>query len=159
MPSYFTQARDVELSLLYYLDTSLTADWSGTTVVKTFKSAYAKDVNLPIVCVRLASTDTTYREVGATTLDNRYLLIVDMFTKSDGMRLDMSYYIKDKLKDGWVHYEHSHPSGSNTTLDRSANGRDQVSVWLTDTRVDPGDNADVKDLYRHSISVQVRKSS
>ena len=75
MPTYFRDSRNVELSLLYYLETNLNIDWAGTTVVKTFKSAYHKDVSLPIVCVRLADTSTVRREVGATTLENRYLMI------------------------------------------------------------------------------------
>ena len=159
MPSYFRTTRDVELSLLYYLDTNLTADWSGTSVVKTFKQVYEKDIPLPIVCVRLADTSSSYQELGATTLDNRYLLIIDIFSKSDGMRLDMADYVKDKLRAGWVHYEHSHPSGDNTTLSRTANGRDMVTDWVTDAKVDAFDNFDTKDQYRQSISIRVRSTA
>lgn len=82
----FREARNVELSLLYYLEQNLAADWSGTTVVKTFKKVYARDTALPIVCVRLADTSTTRLEVGSDTLDNRYLLVIDIFVSDDGMR-------------------------------------------------------------------------
>jgi hypothetical protein len=155
----FREARNVELSLLYYLEQNLAADWSGTTVVKTFKKVYARDTALPIVCVRLADTSTTRLEVGSDTLDNRYLLVIDIFVSDDGMRLDLTDYIKSKLKSGWVHYDHSKQSGSPSALVRSANGRDYVLDFVSDTRVDATDSADEKDQYRQSISVRVRKAS
>ena len=108
MASYFQQNRNVELSTLYYLETNLATDWSDVTVVKTFKQVYAKNINLPIVCLRLADTASKRLEIGSKTLDDIYLIIIDIFANSDGMRLDLAYYIKDKLKDGWVHYDHSH---------------------------------------------------
>ena len=157
--SYFRDSRNVELSLLYYLETNLNNDWSGITIVKTFKHAYATSVDVPIVCVRLADISTTRREIGATTLENRYLLIIDVFSRSDAQRLDLSDYIKDKLKDGWVHYTHSHPSGDNTSLDRVADGRDFITDFITDAKIDFGEGADEKDKYRQNISIRVRKSS
>jgi len=159
MPSYFRESRNVELSTLYYLETSLNTDWSGTTIVKTFKQVYADTVELPIVCIHLADASRKRQEIGSTTLDTRYLIAIDVFARSDSQRLDMGDYIVDKLKDGWVHYDHSHESGDNSSIARSANGRDYVTSIISDERVDIGDNADTKDKYRHSITVQVRKSS
>jgi hypothetical protein len=151
----FQQARNVELSLLYYLEQSIPADWSGVTVLKTFAQVYSKEKALPIVCARLADTQTERREIGADTLENRYLLIIDIFATDDGMRLDFSYYIKDLLKSGWIHYDHTSASG---TLSRTENGRDWVTEWITDARVDLGESADQKDRYRHTLSMRVRCS-
>jgi len=156
MPTYFSESRCVELSLLDHLDTNLAIDWPGTTVVKTFKQAYSSTINLPIVAVRLADTSTTRLEVGSTTFDNRYLLIIDIFAKSDGMRLDMADYIKTKLKDSWVNYTYSRASGSTTELGRIANGRDTVTDFVTDARIDFGDQVDTKDRFRQSISIRIR---
>lgn len=156
MASYFRESRNVELSTLYYLETNLTADWSGTSVIKTFKQAYSKDINLPIVCIRLADIGSTRREVGSTTLNNGYLIIIDIFARSDGQRLDLSDYILDKIKDSWVFYLHSHTSGDNTTLVRTANGRCSVEQFISNTKVEPFENTDEKDFYRHSISVRVK---
>jgi len=157
--SYFRESRNIELSLLSFLETNLNEDWSGITTVKTFKKAYSDDTSLPIVCVRLSDTNTTRREIGSTTLENRYLLIIDIFARSDAQRLDLSDYIKDKLKDGWVHYDHSHVSGDNTSLEQTANGRDFVTDFVMDARVDFGEATDEKDKYRQTISIRVRKSS
>lgn len=156
MPSYFRPTRNVELSTLYYIETNLNADWPGITTLKTFADVYAKDVNLPIVCVRLDDTATTLVEVGSTTLDNRYLIIVDLFCRSDGQRLDLADYLKDKLRLGWIHYDHSHVSGDNTSLSRIANGRDSVTEWVTDSKINIGETVDTKDKFRHNISVRVK---
>lgn len=156
MSTPFREPRNVELSLNYYLETNLTADWPGTNVIKTFAQVYDKDVSLPVVCVRLADIQTTRREVGSTTLENRYLIILDLFVTSDGMRLDLADYIKDKLKDGWVNYEHSHASGNNIVLLRNPNGRDFIVDFLTDSRLDFGETGSSKDKFRQTISFLVR---
>ena len=98
--SYFRNSRNMELSILYYLETNLAADWAGTTVVKAFKKVYAKEISLPIVCVRLSDTQNLRKEIGSTSLNPRYLIIIDLFCKSDAQRLDLADYIIDKLNDG-----------------------------------------------------------
>ena len=157
MTSYFREPRNVELSTLKYLEDSFTSDWSDITICKTFKQVYAKNTNIPVVCVRLADTDTVRLEIGSKTLENRYLIIIDVFARSDAQRLDIAGYIKNKLKDGWVHYDHGHVSGDNTTLELTANGRDNITEFVTDARIDFTETVDDKDKYRHNISVRVRK--
>ena len=159
MSPTFRTTRNVELSLLYALDTWISADWTGITILKTFADVYAKDVNLPIVCARLDDTATSLVEVGSTTLDNRYLIIIDIFAKSNGQRLDLADYIKDKLKDGWIHYDHAHSSGDPTVLTRTVNGRDNVTDWVTDSKINIGETTDTKDKYRHNISVRVKHTN
>ena len=159
MATTFRESRNVELSLLFYLDTNLAIDWPGTTLAKTFHQVFAKDVDLPVVLVRLADVDSTRREVGSSTLENRYLMIVDVFARSDAQRLDMADYIKDKIKEGWIHYDHSHASGDKTTLTRVANRRDWVTEFVSDSRVDAGETVDTKDKFRQTISFMVRFAS
>jgi len=159
MTSYFRESRNVELSLLYFLQTSLNQDWTGVTVIKTFNDAYAKDINIPIVCVRLSQTTTSRREIGDDEYWQKYLIIIDVFSRSDGQRLDLTDYLKDKIKAGWIHYDHSHASGNNTVLERTANGRDYIVEFITDSKVDVVGGSDEKDKFRQMISIQVRKSS
>ncbi len=159
MPTYFRESRNIELSLMYYLETNLNIDWIGTTTAKTFKQVYSKNVALPIVLPQLSDTQSTRKEVGSTTLEDRHLIIIDIYTRSDAQRLDMADYIKDKIKDGWVHYDHSHTPGDKTSLERSANGRDFITEFINDGRVNVGESVDEKDKYRHRISFRVRKSS
>ena len=155
---YFSEVRNLELSLMDYLVSKFTTDWTGVTVVKTFNDVYASTINLPVVCVRLAQTNSTRLEVGTDTLWNNYLIIIDVFCRSDAQRLDLSYYIKEQIKLGWVHYDYSHKSGDNTTLEKSANGTDYISKFLSDAKVEIGSSSDEKDKYRQTISFTVRKN-
>ena len=159
MSTYFRPSRNIELSLLYYLEDNLSTDWSGVSVVKTFADVYTKDNVTPIVCVRLADATNPRLEVGSDTLDPRYLLVIDVFARSDAQRLDLADYIKDKLKDGWVHYDHAHVSGDKTQLERTANGRDYVTEFITDAKLDFIETVDVRDKYRHNISIRVRNNT
>jgi hypothetical protein len=156
--SYFRQSRNVELSLLYFLENSLSADWPGTTVAKTFKQVYAKDVSLPIVLVLLIDTTVSRREIGANTLEYVYLLTIDIFAENDGARLDMADYVVDKIKGGWIHYDHERLSGV-SGLSRFPNGRDTIVEFITNARVNAGETVDTKDKYRHTITVSVRTSA
>lgn len=155
---YFQTARDIELSIIYYLKTQIDASWSSITTTKSFADVYSKNVALPVVCIRLADTIRMRKEVGSTTLDNHYLIIIDIFATSDGQRIDLSDFIATQLASNWTHYEHSHPSGSNSTLSRVANGKDKVEEFITDTALDISDSPDPKDRYRHTISVRVKTS-
>lgn len=157
--SYFRPSRNIELSTLAFITTEVNKDWTGITIVKTFKSAYDDAVPVPIICIRLASTNNARLEVGATTLENRYLLMFDLFTSSDAQRVDLSDYIVDKLKDGWVYNGYAHNSGDKSKITGTPDGRIFVTDWLTNTKVDLGEQADPKDRFRHSISILVRKSS
>lgn len=154
--SYFRVARNIELSLLYYLTNCFSKDWTGISVVKTFKDAYSTATTTPIVCIRLEQTTSGRREIGSDTLESRYLFIIDIFAKSNGQRLDLADYIKDQLKVGWIHYDHSHTSGDNTSLERLANGRDYVDNFVNDSHTEIVGSAEAKDAYRHNISISVR---
>lgn len=155
---YFSKSRNIELSTLEYMETQLNASWTGVTTVKTFKNAYDNTVEVPIVCIRLPTTNNARLEVGAVTLENRYMLVFDIFSKSDAQRVDLSDYIVDKLKDGWTYKTYSHVSGDKSQITGIADGRIFVTNWLTNTKVDYGENVDPKDRYRHTISILVRKS-
>ena len=156
--SNFREARNIQLSLIYYLETALASSWSGISVFKVFKEVYEKNVSLPIVCVDLAVTSSQRKELGDTELRNTYLLNIYIFAQSDGQRLDIADTIKDAIKDDWVHYDHSKASGNNVDLVRTANGRDHVYNFVTDEKIELLDTFDNKDKYRHMISIEVRTS-
>jgi len=158
MAQYFTETRNCELSTLYYLETQLASAWSGVTLVKSFNKAYAKDVSLPVVAVALEDISTERREIGTTAINNLYTIAIDIFATSDGMRLDLVDFIINQLKDGWTYYIYSHPSGSNATLDKTADGKIRVNSFVENTRVEISEySQDVKDRYRHTIVIEIRK--
>jgi hypothetical protein len=151
----FRESRNVELSLVYYLQTNINSDWSSVTTVKSFTNAYK--AALPVVAVRLTDTINDRREVGSTTLLNDYILTIDVFGSSDGLRIDLADYIVDKLKDGCIYYEHSQTSGAPETLTRTnGNKRLIVRKFLSNQKLDFGEDVDNYDKFRHFIQVEIR---
>jgi len=155
MSQYFTSTRNIELSTIDYLETSLNADWSGIAVVKGFTQAYKE--KLPVVAIRLLRTGSTRKEVGNYDLRNVYTLVVDIFATSDGMRLDVSDYILNKLKLGYPYYEFSKDSGNNQDLVKTQNGRVNILEFLENTRVEFGTDVETHDRFRHTLSFNVRR--
>lgn len=155
MGVYFSKDRNVELSTIYYLEQQINANWSGVSIVKSFTKAYDKP--LPVVCIQLSDVVRGRLEIGSTTFDNTYGITIDIFAKSDGQRLDLAAFIIDKLKGTWPYYEHSHPSGDNSTLERVENGKIQLLAVTDDRKVEVGPNPEQKDKFRHFISILVKK--
>ena len=155
--SYFQEARNVELSVIYYLETQIGANWSGIAVVKNFNNAYKEP--LPVVAISLGPVDPTPKEVGSTDTIETYTMNINIFAKSGGQRIDLSNFILTQLKTGCVYYEHSQTSGSPETLTRTANGRIRVYRYIASYPLDFGeDGVDKYDEFRWIISVQMRKS-
>jgi hypothetical protein len=152
---YFTKSRNVELSVIYYLETEINASWSGISTVKSFSQAY--DVSVPVVCIRLFNQNSTRLEIGDNELKNEYYFIIDIFAKSDGQRIDLADFIVDKIKDGCIYYEWSHASGSNTTMERVANGRIRWLNFTENSKVDFSQDVDSQDRFRHLISFNMSK--
>jgi hypothetical protein len=156
MSRYFSSTRNIELSTLYFLETEIAKDWTGISIVKSFANAYTS--TLPVVAIELSSIDNSRREIGGTTLLKDYVIDINIFCTSAGQRIDLADYITDKLKDCWTYYLHSQTSGSPQTLTRVADGTIFVTDYITDNKLDFGENVDVTDKWRHLISVLVRKN-
>jgi len=154
--SSFREKRCMEFSLVDYITTNVSADWSGVSVVKSFSQAYKED--LPVICIRSSSTLHSQKEVGSTNLYNDVTIIIDVFATSDGLRLDLADYLVDKIKVGCVYYDYSKDSTDPEALDKDADGRIRVLRWINDTRVDFGTDVHDYDKFRHTLSFSVRKS-
>lgn len=150
--SSFRNFRNTELSAIEYIRTQVEANFTGVTVVKTYKQATKTD--LPVVCVRLLSINPVPKEIGTTTRKNECTLVIDIFATSDGQRLDLASLITDSLNDGFIYYEFSKTSGTDT-LESTANGRVRLLSYLQNQRLDFGDDVHVNDKFRHIISVVV----
>ena len=155
--SYFRESRNVQLSAIYFIENCISNDWSGISVVKSFVNSYKEP--LPVICVDLPDTQNNWKEIGSTSLYNDYTINIDIFAKSHGQRMDLADYLIDKLKDGFTYYVHSQASGDPETLTRTADGRVFVHQFLSNQKLDFGtEGVDTYDLFRHFISIQVKKS-
>lgn len=152
MATWFTEARNVELSTIYYLTNQIASNWSGVTVVKSFQQA--NSASLPVLSVYMSDMNHRYREIGSTALNNSYVIQIDVFADHDGMRLDLTDFVINKLKLGWTYYEWSRGSGEAMT--RTETGMVKVATYLGNTRVDVGETVDKYDKNRQSITILVR---
>ena len=156
--SYFRESRNVERSTLQYLETQIDASWSNVTVIKTFYQAYARDNNPPIVCIRLMDQNTDFLEIGATTLDNTYNIIIDIFASSDGQRLDLADFIINQIKDNWTYNTYAHATGDKSTTIATAAGKCRVTDFIENGKVDLGETEESRDRHRHSLIFTVRRN-
>jgi len=155
MSPYFSKSRNIELSTIYYFETQIAASWAGINVVKSF--AQVSSVALPVVCIRLLDTISVKKEIGNTAFQNTHGIIIDIFAKSDGQRIDLADFILSKLETNWTYYIHSHTSGNPAVLDRVADGKVNLLSITVNRRIDFTENVEEQDRFRHVISFLVTK--
>lgn len=155
MSTPFRTNRNVELSVLDYLETELASHWSGVTLVKGFQQAYKS--TLPVVCVRLLNTASNRKEIGNYELRKLHTIVIDIFATSDGQRLDLADFIVDTIAEGIPYYIFTNISGTNAELEKVADGKLVVNSFIDNSRVDFGDDVEPQDRFRHIISFTVRR--
>jgi len=152
--SYFRTIRNIELSTIKYIEDSINSAWSGINIVKAFFQAYDKAV--PVIAIRLLETMSTREEIGSTDLDNTHSIVIDIFAKSDGQRLDLVDYLLGILKGCWTLYNISHTSGDAESLDYTDSGHKVRMIRIVNnTKIEPGANVEIHDKFRHVINLQV----
>lgn len=149
----FSKTRNIELSVVDAIETAVNANWSGVTVVKAFLQSYTS--TLPVICVRMLSIDSKRQEIGANTLQHEYSFIIDIFAKSDGQRIDLTDFIMNLVKDGFIYNEFARGSGDVFT--KTPNGRIVFLRFYSDNRIDGNDSEAEHDRYRQSITFTVSK--
>ena len=149
----YRTSRNIEASIIDYLKPLFNADWGTDKVEKTF--AEIRAIGLPSICVRVS--DTTYGavEIGNTATVRTPLVLIDIFTSSDGMRLDIKDWLIKKLKVGMPYYNYTITNGvvSNKTQD----GRIRV-ISITDAGIDLGidkNKLDIHDRFRHILTLSI----
>ena len=153
--THFSEFRNVELSTIKYIESNINTDWTGITTVKSFTLAY--EANLPVIAVYGSDIYPDYKEIGSTTLLNKYQINIDIFAKSDGQRIDLTGYITELLKDPWIYYLASHSSGNTSMIYTDSTKKIRVQDFITNTKVDFGDDVDTYDKFRQKIVVNVLK--
>jgi|WetSurSiteA1Bulk_404760.scaffolds.fasta_scaffold72443_2 hypothetical protein len=151
----FSRTRNIELSVIQHIEDAITTSWTNIPVVKAFLQAY--DYPVPVICVRMDSTDTFRLEIGDNALRQQHSFICDIFAKSDGQRLDLADFIVNTVKDGFIYNEYTKNSGDNQTLIATPNGRIVFLKFMDNSRIDFGEDAVEHDKFRHIIRFKVEK--
>ena len=144
-------SRNIEASIIDKIKDILTACSFTANVEKTFARVYG--LSLPTVCVRVGDTDYNRAELGDNATIRNVQVLIDIFSTSDGQRLDLKDCVVEGIKRGIEYYEYTIVDG--VIQSKIRNGNLRVSA-LSDTLINIGVNKnelDVHDRYRHLISL------
>jgi len=146
-------SRDIEASLIDYLTTNFSADWSGVNVEKSYARVYG--IDLPTVCIRVNNTSHDRAEIGGNSTIRTVQGLIDIFASDDGQKLDLTDYVVEKIKNGCPFYEHTVSGGAVTST--SQNGRIRIlSIDVTPIDFDTDkDKLDVHDRHRTLITLTI----
>jgi len=152
-------SRNLEASIIQYLEENVATAFSGTTVEKTFKRIYGIPVNTfqkqGAICVRLSDTTHEQAQIGDNSTLRLPLVLIDVFGTSDGFRLDLKDYLISILKNGMPYYEYETSAG--VVSSKIQNGRIRVTN-IDDTEVNLNVDKsllDVQDRFRHLLSLNL----
>jgi hypothetical protein len=151
--SSYRYTRNIEASVIDKLTTDFNADWTGVNVEKTFARIYS--IDMPSICVRVGPTSHEFVEIGDNNTWRKPQLLIDIFATSDGQKLDLTDYIVEKIKNGFVYYDYVINNGVVQT--KTQNGRIRViSIEVTHINFDE-DKAtlDEHDRYRALITCEI----
>jgi len=149
----YRTSRNLEASVIQYIEDQLVEDWTNVAVEKTFTNI---DISsLPAICVRIGITEHTRAEIGETSTYRTANILIDIFAKNDGQKLDLKDWLIIKLKSGLPYYEYIINNGQ--IQDKTQNGRINV-LNIDDVPVDfdiDKEKLDVMDRYRWLITLSV----
>ena len=146
--------RNIENSILKYIRDNINADWSN---VNTGLSFDYKENSLPFIAIRADSATHSKLELGSTTLNSKNLIIIDIYAKGDGQRLDLAEYLLDKLRGGFQYYIWQPNPADKENLLTTANGWVYVSI-AGDVKIDLGENVGACDKFRHRITLELERN-
>ena len=153
----YRPSRNIEASIIDYLKPLFLTDWGTDRVEKTFAKIYA--IELPSICIRLGITMHTKVEIGNTSTTRTPLILIDIFTTSDGQRLDIKDWLISKLKAGLPYYKYTIVGGQVT--DKTQDGRIRI-ISILDTPlnfgVDDKSTLEIHDKFRHLLSLSISLS-
>ncbi len=159
MAYVYRVSRNIEASIIQYIEEQLALAWSNYNVEKTFANVRGipvnKDTKNFVVCVRLSDTDHSKIELGSSSTRRLPLIIIDLYCANDGQRLDVKDYLVDKLKGGCTYYLCETASGAFDS--KTADGRIDIKITddnIVDIDIDK-DKLDGWDRFRHRLVLTV----
>jgi hypothetical protein len=149
-------SRNIENSLKYFLDTEISeesvTDISGNLI--PVRIGRKEDDNWTLPCISIYKDSETNEKIfiGSNQTDDRHLIIIDIFAENEGERQDLADWITAKITDGWRYYTYT--VNINTPLNPTKIAAGWVGIdFLTNTRVNLGQNVAVFDSHKHRISI------
>lgn len=152
--------RNLENSLQYFLETEVSndgvADENGVNVPVVVGRRHDQSWTIPIIAVYIDGENSPERlEIGSNRRARTYLLIIDVFANNEGERLDIAAWITNKLKDGFRYYSYSPNLSNPESPTKTEGGLANIETFISNTRVDLGQDVNAFDAHRHRISFEV----
>ena len=155
MSTTYRPSRNIEASIIDFLQTNFDTDWSNVNVEKGFSRAY--EIDLPVVAVRINTTSHTKAELGGDSTVREVQVLIDIFCTSDGQKEDFCDYIVSKIKSGCPYYDYVIANGA--VQSKTQDGR----LRFTGIEVSPIEfdteksKLDPHDRYRALITLTVSR--
>jgi len=150
--------RCLENSLKDFLDAQVITD--SVTDIKgnniSIRVGRKNDDNWTLPCISLFVESGTMErdEIGSNHRDERDLMVIDIYATDEGERLDLAKWLTDSINDGWTYYNYTYNSGNSELPIKTQAGLVHLN-FLTNTRVQLGQNVDVEDAHRHNVTINV----
>lgn len=150
--------RNLENSLKDFLDTQISNDSligeNGNSIPVRVGRKEDDNWTIPCISVYMESETSERFEIGSNNRDERELLIIDIYASNEGERLDLAKWVTDAINNGFRYYAYTYNASNPESPTKVAGGLVNVN-FLTNTRVNLGQNISEIDAHRHRISVNV----
>jgi len=148
-------SRNIEASFVDFLKTEFLADWGSENVEVAFARIY--EIDLPSILVQVGTSDHNRVELGSSSTLRNTQVLLNVFTKSEGMQRDIKDWLITKIKSGIPYYNFTISGGVVTS--KIADGRLRV-LNIEDTPINfdtDRDKLDRHDRFRWLITLQVSR--
>lgn len=150
--------RSLENSLKDFLDAEVTSDnvtdIKGTKIPIRIGRKNENSWTLPCITLYFESETSPRGFIGSNERLDNELLILDIYATNEGERLDLAEWLKDSLNDGFRYYTYSVNSNNPESPTKIAGGLVNVN-FLTNGRVNLGQDVNEVDAHRHRITINV----
>jgi hypothetical protein len=149
--------RNIENSFKLFLDTEINSDSvtdeNGVNIpVRVGRIEYG-NWTLPMITLYVDSETDPKLFIGTTCIDPRPLIILDIYATNEGEMKDIANWLTQKIKSGFRYYSYT-PSVSNPdNPTKVAGGMVSIETYLTNGRVNLGQNTDLADQHRWRITI------
>ena len=150
---YFREYRNLELSVVSYIETQVLANWTNITVVKGYPNV--DKAVLPIISVRIPTVSTEFLEIGSRQTRVVYTVFVDIFAKSDPQRMDLAQFLVDTILVDCDYNNYAKDPTDATKIVATKAGRVVFKQFTENNNLDFGEDSEVYDRYRQFISYEV----
>ena len=151
--------RNLENSLKDFLDDEVSSDnvtdYDNNLITIRVGRKLDNDWTLPCISIYLDGETSQRLQLGSNQRIKQYLLILDIFAQDEGQRLDLAYWLSDKLENGFRYYSYTvNPANPEQPI-KTSHGLVNIDAFVTNTRVNLGDTVSDFDAHRHRISIRV----